>query len=226
MRPPFTAEQFFDIFHQYNLSVWPIQIVLVAVAMVLVALALASPRSSRVVIAGLAALWVWMALAYHFAFFADLTPAAYLFAAVFLVEAALLGWHGLRTRRLHFAVKREPAMTIVGAALIAFALVGYPAIAYALGQQYPGVPTFGLPCPTVIFTCGLLAWCVRPVPRSVLLIPAAWALLGTTAAIDFGVRQDFALLPAAIIALGFMLWPRKPRTQHAAKTDRPFELGF
>ena len=124
MRTPFTAEQFFEAFRHYNLSVWPMQFVLLAVALVQVALALAAPRSSRVVIGALAALWVWMALAYHLAFFADLTPAAYLFAAAFLAEAALLSWHGLRTRRLHFAVSRDKSMTIVGAVLIAFALVG------------------------------------------------------------------------------------------------------
>ena len=88
------------------------------------------------------------------------------------------------------------------------------------------MPTFGLPCPTLIFTFGLLTWCVRPVPRSVLWIPAAWALLGSTAAIGFGARQDFGLLPAAIIALGFMLWPRKRRMSHAMKIERPFQLGF
>lgn len=226
MRTPFTAEQFFDVFRHYNLSVWPMQAVLLAVAVVLVALALVSPRSSRIVVAGLAALWVWMALAYHLAFFASLTPAAYVFAAAFLVEAALLAWHGLRTRRLHFAVPREPSMVIAGAVLIAFALVGYPTLAYALGQRYPAVPTFGLPCPTLIFTFGLLTWCVRPVPWSVLWIPTAWAVLGSTAAVSFGAREDFALLPAAILALGFMLWPRKRRTPFTTKTDRPLQLGF
>jgi hypothetical protein len=226
MRTPFTAEQFFDVFRHYNVSVWPMQSVLLAVAVALVALALASPRSSRLVVVGLAALWVWMALAYHLAFFAGLTPAAYVFAAAFLIEAALLVRHGLRTRRLHFAAFREPSMTIVGSVLIAFALVGYPTLAYALGQRYPAIPTFGLPCPTVIFTFGLLTWCVRPVPWSVLLIPTAWALLGTTAALSFGARQDFGLLAAAIIALGFMLWRRGRRTPHATKTDRPLQLGF
>ena len=132
MGAPFTAEQFFDVFRHYNVSVWPMQSILLAVAVVLVALALAWPRSSRVVLLGLAVLWVWMALAYHVAFFADLTPAAYLFAAAFLVEAALLAWHGLRTRRLHFAVSRERSMTVVGGALITFALIGYPAITLIL----------------------------------------------------------------------------------------------
>jgi len=226
MRLPFSAGQFFDVFREYNQSVWPMQPVLITAALLLVALALVSPRSSRVVVAGLAALWAWMALAYHLAFFAALTPAAYVFAAAFLVEAALLVWHGLRTRRLHFALPREASGTIVGTLLIAFALVGYPAIAYVLGQQYPAVPTFGLPCPTVIFTLGLLTWCVRPVPRSVLVIPAAWALLGMSAALDFGVWEDLGLLPAAILALGFMLWPRTRRTPVGPKSDRPLQLGF
>ena len=226
MRAPFTAEQFFDVFRQYHLSVWPMPLVLLALALVLVALALASPRASRLVVAGLAALWTWMALAYHLAFFTRLTPAAFVFAAAFLAEAALLAWHGLRTRRLHFAVPREPSMTVVGAVLIAFALVGYPALAHLLGQRYPAVPTFGLPCPTVIFSFGLLCWCVRPVPRSVLVVPAAWALLGSTAALDFGVGEDFALLPASIVALGFMLWPRKRRTPVGPKSERPLQLGF
>ena len=226
MRLPFSAGQFFDVFSEYNQSVWPMQPILMTAALLLVALALVSPRSSRIVVAGLAALWAWMALAYHLAVFAALTPAAYVFAAAFLVEAALLAWHGLRTRRLHFALPREASATIVGTLLIAFALVGYPAIAYVLGQQYPAVPTFGLPCPTVIFTLGLLTWCVRPVPRSVLVIPAAWALPGVSAALNFGVGEDLGLLPAAILALGLMLWPRTRRTPVGSKSDRPLQLGF
>ena len=226
MRPPFSAEEFFDVFRLYNDSVWPMQIVLVALALLLVMLAIAAPRRSRLVVAGLAALWVWMALDYHAVFFASLSPAGYLFAAAFLVEAALLAWHGLRTRRLHFAIPRDTLSTFVGAGLVAFALIGYPAVAYALGQRYPAVPTFGLPCPTVIFTFGLLAWAVRPVPRSVLVIPAAWALLGTTAAAAFGVGEDYGLLPAAVLALGVILWPRKRGTPVGVKSERPLQLGF
>lgn len=226
MRAPFSAEEFFDVFSHYNERVWPMQLVLAALALLLVALALASPRASRAVVVGLAALWAWMAIAYHLAFFATLTPAAYLFAAAFLVEAALLAWHGLHTRRLHFARPLQPMAAIVGGVLVSFALLGYPALAFELGQRYPAVPTFGLPCPTLIFTLGMLTWSVRPVPRSVLVIPAAWALLGTSAALNFGVGEDFALLPAAIIAVAFMLWPRRRHTRIRTKTTRPLQLGF
>ena len=226
MRMPFTAGQFFDVFSRYNEAVWPMQVVLVTAALLLTVLALVSPRSSRVIVAGLAALWAWMAIAYHLAFFARLTPSAYAFALAFLAEAALLAWHGAHTRRLHFALPRDASATVVGTLLIAFALVGYPALAYVFGQQYPAVPTFGLPCPTVIFTFGLLAWCVRPVPRSVLVIPAAWTLVGLSAAVNFGVWEDLALLPSAILALAVILWPRKRGATIGAKGGRPLQIGF
>ncbi len=33
MQIPFTVEQFFGVFRQYNISVWPVQVFLVALAM-------------------------------------------------------------------------------------------------------------------------------------------------------------------------------------------------
>jgi hypothetical protein len=217
MMPPFSSEQFFDVFRLYNLSVWPIQAVLVTIAVLVIVLATAVPHFSRLVVVGLVALWSWMALAYHLVFFTKLTPAAYLFAGLFFLQAVLLAWHGLWTRKLHLATPRTPAATLVGALLIAFAIVGYPLLAYQLGQRYPGVPTFGLPCPTLIFTFGVLAWCAYPVPRAVLVIPVAWALVGTSAAVRLGVPEDFSLLPAAVLGLVVMLRP--PRRRHSL-TDR------
>src|SRR6478735_636787 len=46
----------------------------------------------------------------------------------------------------------------------------------------PAVPTFGLPCPTTIFTIGVLLFAKAPVPRSAFIVPVLWALVGSTAA--------------------------------------------
>ena len=224
MQQPFTTQQFFEVFRLYNLSVWPAQLVLMLGAIQLAASAIASPRLSRYVVLGLAALWVWMALAYHLAFLSKLTPAAYGFAALFLAEAALLGWHGLRTRRLRFAQPIQRRAMIAGVTLVLFALIGYPALAHALGQRYPEVPTFGLPCPTTIFTFGLLTWATKPIPRSVLLIPTAWALVGTVAALEFGAREDFSLIPAALLALGVMLRPQSKERRTEPRVERAFHV--
>lgn len=224
MQPPFTSEQFFEVFRLYNQSVWPVQLVLMLGAMLLAASAIGGSRSSGYIAIGLASLWVWMAIAYHLAFFARLTPAAYGFAAVFLVEAALLAWHGVRTRRLRFGMPVQRRAMITGVTLVLFALFGYPAIAHALGQRYPALPTFGLPCPTTIFTFGLLTLAVRPIPRSVLVIPIAWALLGTVAALRLGAPEDFSLLPAALLALTLVLEPLSHAQGTALQPERPFQV--
>jgi len=213
------------VFVRYNESMWPLPLLLVAAGLAVAVVATSAPRRSRRLMATLAALWAYMAIGYHLAFLTSLTPAAILFAALFLVEAALLAWHGIHTRRLHLAVPLDRTSRLVGAALIAYALIGYPVVAELAGQHYPAMPTFGLPCPTTIFTFGVLAWCVRPVPRSVLLVPLVWTLVAMSAAIAFGIVEDFAL-PIAAVATLIVLRRRVTREPAKAAPRRRLELGF
>ena len=213
------------MFVRYNESMWPLPLLLVAVGLAFAVLASSAPQRSRRLIATLAALWAYMAIAYHLAFLTSLTPAALLFAALFLAEAVLLAWHGLRTRRLHVAVPLDRASRLVGGALIAYALIGYPAVAALAGQRYPAMPTFGLPCPSTIFTFGVLVWCVRPVPWSLLVVPLVWTVVAVSGAIAFGIVEDFAL-PIAAVATLVVLLRRVSRDSTTATPRRPLQLGF
>jgi hypothetical protein len=203
---PFTSDQFFNVFGAYNEAVWPMQFVLLALALLALAF-VAIPRawSGRAVSAVLAALWTWLALAYHVAFFASINPLAYVFAAVSGAGALAFVWHGVVMRRLQFRLARS-ARTAAGVALVAFALVAYPAWALYGGHSYPAMPTFGLPCPTTLFTIGVLAFLVPPYPRSVLVVPILWCLVGVQAAFLLAVPQDLGLLVAA--AVGAFLFSR------------------
>lgn len=86
-------------------------------------------------------------------------------------------------------------------ALILFSLLVYPALGWVLGHRYPASPSFGLPCPTTIFTIGLLMFAKAPVPWSVYVVPLLWAAVGSTAAVTLGVYQDLGLLVAGASAL-------------------------
>ena len=210
MRLPFTTDQFLGVFHRYNEAVWPAQVALVLLAVAALALAARGEGSvarGRAVAGVLALLWTWMGVAYHLAFFRAINPAAVVFGVAFVAQGAALLWYGVRRGRLAFRVPRG-LRSAAGWLLVAYALVGYPLLGIALGHRYPAAPTFGLPCPTTIFTLGLLLWTERPPPWGVLAIPLAWAAIGTSAAVQLGMREDFGLAVAAVVVVAVTLRER------------------
>jgi hypothetical protein len=209
MNPPFTRDAFFEVFAAYNTAVWPLQLVLPLVTLLVLALLVKdAPWRGRAMSVWLAALWAWMAIGYHWRFFTAINPAARIFAAAFLAQALLLLWHGLRSGGLRF-IPRDNAVGYAGGFLVAYALFAYPLIGFAAGQTYPALPTFGLPCPTTIFTLGVFLWLVPTIPWALLVIPSLWAVVAVSAATSFGVTEDFMLPVAAALALGVAGWQRR-----------------
>ncbi len=148
----------------------------------------------------LTVLWVWQALAYHLALFTVINPLAYVFAAVFMAGAAVFFWQGVLHRRLNF--KSIPGWRMrAGWGLMIFAWFIYPAWTYLSGHRYPAFPTFGLPCPTTLFTIGLLAFLVKPYPRSALAVPFLWCFVGSQAAFVFDIQADLGLIVAGVVGL-------------------------
>jgi uncharacterized protein DUF6064 len=197
---PFTAEQFFGVFARYNQGVWPAQIALDAAALACVALLFRKGATAgRGIPALLALLWSWVAVAYHFVFFSAVNPAAWLFGGVTLAGALVFLWLGTMKGALRFA----PVggwRGAVGGLLLAYALVFYPVLGYLAGHRYPAAPTFGVPCPTTIFTLGLLLFASPPVPRLAFLVPVLWAAVGSSAAFSLGMVEDLGLLAAGVAA--------------------------
>lgn len=213
---PFTAAEFFDVFRRYNEAVWPLQFLLAAAGLVVVILALRShPRAGRIAMLVMALLWVWMGVVYHVAFFRRINPTASLFGVVFVMQAALFIWLGTRAKHIAIRVRRD-GVGATGALLILYALVLYPVVGFLAGHRYPAAPTFGLPCPTTIFTLGLLLWVESPLPRSVVIVPALWSAVATVAAVQLGVPQDFGLTVAAVIAIPIILFSRRGNALAAA----------
>ena len=198
MQLPFTKEQFFDLFTAYNTSLWPGVVVLWVASALACARLMSSRRSHDRWIVGLLALhWAWSAIAYHVAFFTRINPAAWLFAVVFLIQAAILVWSGLIRGDLSFGASRT-AWTPIAWCLMVYALL-YPAITAVEHGSLVRIPTFGLPCPTTIFTAGVLLLASRP-RGALAIIPVLWSVIGGSAAFLLGVSADYAL-PVAGVAL-------------------------
>jgi uncharacterized protein DUF6064 len=202
MQLPFTHDQFLDVFGAYNRALWPAAILTwLLTAAAIVALYRRGPRASRVVAAVLAFHWGWAGIAYHLAFFRSINPAATLFGAVFVLQAALFLWRGVLGSQLSF----QPTSSFwgrLGGALITYSLL-YPALGLALGLAYPRFPSFGVPCPTAILTVGLLLLAPRREARRLCAIPVLWAAVGGSAAVLLNIRADFALVVAGLLLLLF-----------------------
>src|SRR5262245_2968704 len=117
MQLPFTRAEFFEVLAAYNSALWPAAAVLWGVS-ALTCVSLSLRHSHDRWTSGLLAVqWVWSAFAYHIAFFTRINRAAWVFGALFLLQAALFVWYGLVKGKLSFASTRS-AWTPVGWLLI------------------------------------------------------------------------------------------------------------
>jgi hypothetical protein len=172
----FSPRTYYRLFGLYNEAVWPAHIAALALAAALLFLAIrGGPNAGRAVGAILAALWAWIAVAFHAERYATINWAATYFALAFALQAALLLWTAFKPSALQFAP--QP----FAIAIFAFAVVAQPFIGVALGRDWRQAEMFGLaPDPTSIATLALLAMAVRP-PKHLFLIPLLWcAVTGLT----------------------------------------------
>ncbi len=204
MKLPFTPEQFFGVFEQYNEAVWPAQVAIYIAAAIAFYLMLKPGKYSNKVISGVLALfWLWMGVVYHWSFFSSINSAARLFGALFVLQGLIFIFEGIIRNNLAFSFSKD-WRSAVGIVLILFGPIIYPIMGHFLGHTYPNSPTFGLPCPTTIFTIGALLLANRP-PRYVAVIPLLWSAIGFLAAISLGVKEDVSLLIAGLIGMGAII---------------------
>jgi len=200
MKLPFTTEQFFEVFRNYNTAVFPMQVILNGIAVMAIYFLFRKDFAASKIISGmLVFFWLWMGVIYHLLFFTTVNNAAYLFGFLFFLQSLLFLWKGVFKNELSFRFQKNFS-SITGTVLMLFALFIYPLIGYFSGHIYPYNPTFGLPCPVTIFTFGLLLITDKRIPVIVLVIPFLWSIIGTFAAFLLDVREDTGLLIAAFIA--------------------------
>jgi hypothetical protein len=220
MNLPFTPEQFLEVFRRYNEALWPATVLLPMVGVACVALLLLDKRtlSRRLVLVLVGALWAWTAIAYHYAFFSDINPAARWFALLALIQAVLFVVAS-------FGNVAEPKPLpqvdrMVGNVLVTFALVLYPALSYLAGHRFPAMPTFGAPCPTTIFTLGILAWMRSDLSWKYSVIPLAWSAIATVAALQLGMVEDLGLSFAAVALVVLLAARGRPASAHRTHRTR------
>lgn len=134
---------------------------------------------------------------------------------LFIIQGLLFFYYGVLKQKLHFSFHTD-VYTITGGIVMLYALILYPLLGYLAGHSYPDAPTFGLPCPTTIFTLGLLLCTGKSLPLPLLIIPLLWSLIGFSAAFTLGVQEDTGLIIAGLLTLILVIvHKRKTHGKHS-----------
>ena len=209
MKKPFTTEQFFTVFEKYNSEVFPSQLIIFLLTLIIL-FSLHSRNSFKDKAIGfyLAFLWFWTGIVYHIAFFTTINKAAFIFGGISVIQGALILISTFSKDRLTFSFN-SGTKTHFGYFFILFALVIYPLVSYLSERIFIRTITLGLPCPSTILTFGFFMLTHDRFPKFLLIIPSLWAIVGLSAAINFGIYQDFMMIIAAVTSNLFLL-RRKP----------------
>jgi hypothetical protein len=201
MKFPFSTDQFLDVFKEYNEAVWPVQVIFYLIGFfTLFQLIRHHTVSNRIISLFLAFFWIWMGIVYHLIHFSNINPAAYIFGPAFIIECLLIFYFLFVKKKMQYSFRKN-LQGVAGIVFILFSIIIYPVIGYMLGHIYPYSPTFGLPCPTTIFTLGVLCLSEKRIPWIVIIIPLIWSVIGFTASFSFGIKEDISLLIAGIVFL-------------------------
>jgi hypothetical protein len=216
MTLPFTIAEFLKVFELYNEAIWPTQVLTYLGGAAVVGLIVWRSRYAGIAAAAvLAAMWLLNGIGYHIAFFSEINRAAIFFGAMFVAQGALISWVGFGARRLRFSMRAD-AITGVALTAVAYAMVVYPLLGWTFGHVYPAAPVFGVaPCPTTIFTLGILLLARPSAPLWLFVIPVVWSAIGGSAALLLGVREDFGLIAAGFAAILVLLFPRRGLMERA-----------
>lgn len=204
-------EQMLNGFAKYNVAIWPMQVVAYVLGGVALFFALKRTGYSSGIIAGiLSFLCLWIAIVPSLI---DPPRAFSLldgFCILSLIIQGLMFLAEALKPRMSFGFQRDVYST-VGLLFIVYAMVGYPVFGYLLGHRYPQSPPFGLvPCPTLVFTIGLLLLTDQKVPKRFLVVPIVWGVIGALA-VYVGVWEDIGLVIAGVLGSPLILYRDKIR---------------
>lgn len=213
MKTPFTTEQFFSVFEQYNRAVFPAQLMILFLALTSVVLIHSKVTLKDKLIGSFTGLlWIWTGTVYHIGFFALINPVARVFGALFIVEGLLILLSTYKNR-LHYSFDHL-LPDYLGYFFILFGGLIYPLIGLVIHIEPVQAITLGLPCPSAIFTFGLFMLARKQFPLHLIIIPVLWAMVGMFAAFNFGVYHDLMLIVSAVSALVTIYSGKKNLLKH------------
>jgi len=190
------------LMEQYNVAIWPVQLVAwLTGALALALLARPSRRASMIIGMVLAAFWTWTGIAFYWITLTPLYFAAPVIAGLFVLQGLLCIFVVTRRHDLVFRFGNGVAGW-VGTVLLAFAIAFYPMLCVMAGLDWVQTPMFGVTAPsTALFCLGMLLLARPRAPWALFIIPVIWTFYAGYVAWALPAHHDYALPVAGALAV-------------------------
>ena len=189
----FSLEEFLLVLESYNLDIWPIQIIAYALILIILFVSLKPAKySSIIILAVLSFFWLFNGIVFCFIYWAPSHIFGYIFG-IFCTVQGLLFLYSLIRSDIKI-VPPNKTYLLIGMLFFLYSMIGYQLFGYYLDHIYPKFFPVGLvPCPTTIFTLGLLIIINTKIPIKYIAIPLIISLGGLLAAYN-GIYEDIGLI--------------------------------
>lgn len=189
----FSLEEFLVVLENYNLAIWPLQIIAYAlILLVLFISAKPTKHSVKIVSAILSFFWLFTGIVFCFIYWAPTHLFGYIFG-ICCTAQGLLFLYSIFRSDITIGLPNKTNM-LIGILFILYAMIGYQILGYYLDNIYPKFFAVGLvPCPTTIFTFGLFVIINTKIPIKYVAIPFVISLGGFLAAYN-GIYEDIGLI--------------------------------
>ena len=170
------AEKWWSQVGTYNKAIFPMQIIILAVAFVLIYFLFAKPgtKANKMMKAYLSFTFAWNGIIFFLIFGKEL-PGKFLGIPLFILLGILIAWD-IFTNKIQFKLPETTWQKYLTYLLVLCSFL-YPLIGYAFGHYYPKACTFGvMPCPTTVFALALLTAAIPAVDKKVYILLLLWAL--------------------------------------------------
>ncbi|WP_372921458.1 DUF6064 family protein, partial [Roseovarius sp.] len=143
-------------------------------------------------------------IGYHLIFFAQINTIAPIFGAAFVLQGVLFLASAIHPGDLRLRMSRD-LRSIAGLLTIIYAVAVYPVLGIWAGHGFMAGPMFGVvPCPTTIFTLGILMIARGRWVIWLSIVPVLWSLIGLSAALQLGIPEDLGMPVAGAILVALL----------------------
>jgi len=205
MNLSFNLNQFLALLQDYNLAIWPLQVIAYALGIAALLLSIRKTKySGSVIMAILAFFWLWTGGVFNLIYFRPFYPLAIVFAVLFVVQGTIFALAALGKPKISFQLKAD-LPSLIAIVLALYALVGYPLLETLWGRGYPRSLAFGLvPCPTTLFTLAIFLLADKKLPWYAVAIPVFYSF-GGIVPVASGIYEDIGLVGGGVFTFIFLL---------------------